>query len=161
MISIQLAFLIIFVIFVIFKLGLQDKFLSLLPKQGCGCDDVSSCGCDVAAPAEQPAQAADENQVVESMNVRPEYESANYDQVIKAMALESDIVDSHNRFHKDLHKRTSTASMSTITTHDNHVNPQHGFRRTKYNYGAQPSVGARVIGSERPDQLAKFTGIDW
>ncbi len=84
-------------------------------------------------------------------------ESNPYQETIKGLALEDDVIKSHKQFTDEAHHRTSTASKMTVLTHDNDVNPRVGLRRTKYNAGAQPMVNTRVISSQDYTQLSEYT----
>lgn len=76
-----------------------------------------------------------------------------YQETIKNMSLEPNVHRSHKRFTKDVHRRTTGASVHSLRDDPNDVVPWIGLRRPRYRTQAQSQHGSRTVHSEHPIQM--------
>lgn len=68
--------------------------------------------------------------------------------------LEKSVTESHKQYVKDLQQRTSGASVETVTSHDENINPWVGLRRPDY-LSIKVDPGAREVSSQTKEQLVE------
>jgi hypothetical protein len=125
---------------------------------GCGCETVCSCQDNMTGAIAPSSASAGIDQYKARDETGPVSDSADYSgDVIQSMSLEPGVIESHNRFIKDVHHRTTGASAETVRDDSNDVVPWIGLRRPKYNAGAFATSGARVEHSESPEQMPQYT----
>ncbi len=78
--------------------------------------------------------------------------AGGWNQIAQYQALEPEVYKSHEEYSQDMNRSTSGASMMTIRTDDNDINPWIGLRRPSY-YGTYPADDARVTATEVPTQM--------
>ncbi len=83
----------------------------------------------------------------------------NHQDVIPAMALESDVQSSHDAYVSELRGRTTTASKSTVMDHYTPVNKFHGLSMRRGFRQMGPSEGSRVVPSETSKQILEMNSF--
>lgn len=76
----------------------------------------------------------------------------NFEDYIIGNGLEKSVTESHNQYVQDLQHRTSGASVETVTSHDENINPWVGLRRPDYS-SIRIDGNAREVSSQTPEQL--------
>lgn len=76
----------------------------------------------------------------------------NFEDYIMDNGLEKSVTESHNQYVQDLQQRTSGASVETVTSHDENINPWVGLRRPDYS-SVRIDGSAREVSSQTPEQL--------
>ncbi len=76
----------------------------------------------------------------------------NFEDYILDNGLEKSVTESHNQYVQDLQQRTSGASVETVTSHDENINPWVGLRRPDY-LSVKVDANAREVSSQTPEQL--------
>lgn len=71
-------------------------------------------------------------------------------------SLEPEVYTSHDEYVADMNRSTSGASMMTIRSDDNDINPWIGLRRPDY-HSVYPADDARVDSSETPSSMPSAT----
>lgn len=80
----------------------------------------------------------------------------SYNELSQYMSLEPDVYKSHQEYSTDINRSTSGASMMTIRSDPNDVNPWRGLRRIDYK-SIYPQDDVRTDSSEVPDQMETAT----
>jgi hypothetical protein len=80
----------------------------------------------------------------------------DWNQMSQYQALEPEVYASHDEYVADMNRSTSGASMLTIRSDDNDVNPWVGLRRVDY-HSAYPADDVRVDSSEVPSAMPAAT----
>jgi hypothetical protein len=80
----------------------------------------------------------------------------DYNQLAQYSALEPEVYESHKEYSADMNRSTSGASMMTIRTDPNDVNPWRGLRRPDY-HSVYADSTARVDQSEVPETMYSQT----
>ena len=130
--------------------------LDLFYKKPCGC--LTPCTCRTPCNNTPVESIVDINRPYGNNSMPGDNsvydEDIHHSELIKELALEKTVKESHEAFVKEASGRTSTASGDIMTDHENILNPRQGFRGL--NTAVSHTPYARQVPSDTYDEFPEY-----